>query len=208
MKTLLTLITSLFIFQFSVAQTESSDSLQRAKKDSVKMAKLEASLIYPLLKAGTWSGVIPVNNPDEIPDPSISYKLLFQLVIANKDSAAKDINNGITEICRVINLHVASGIPVKNIKPVILVQGSAMYSFYTNANYQKKYKVDNPNIAVVEELEKKTGARFIACGQAMAYKGVQHEELLPQMKITLSAKTVLSHYQLKGYVLYLIEEEK
>lgn len=208
MKQILSLILIPVIFLSATGQSVKIDSVQKAKADSAKWANLEARLTYPLIKAGTWSGVIPVSNPTEIPDPIIRYNLLFELVINNKDTAVKEINHGLTEICRIINLHVASGIPVKNISPIVVVHGSALYSFYANDYFKKKYKVDNPNIAVVEELVKKTGASFIACGQAMNFFEVSQEEMIPQMKVSLTAQTVLSGYQLKGYKLYEIKEDK
>jgi intracellular sulfur oxidation DsrE/DsrF family protein len=213
-------LTSL-LFLFATAQPAMSDSLQKAKdstlravihadsikigkefSDKEKMEKMKGILEYPLLKAGDFSGVIPVKDPTEIPDPNIEYKLLFELVTANPDSIAKDINSGLAEIVRVINLHIASGIPLKKIIPVIVVHAAALYAITNNAGYQKKYKLDNPNLKTIDDLEKKTGAKFIACGQAMAFFEVKKEDLLPEIKISLTAQTVLSHYQLKGYVVY------
>ena len=106
------------------------------------MEKMKGILEYPLLKAGDFSGVIPVKDPTEIPDPNIEYKLLFELVTNNPDSIAKDINTGLAEIVRVINLHIASGIPLKKIIPVIVVHAGALYAINNNAAYQKKYKLD------------------------------------------------------------------
>jgi intracellular sulfur oxidation DsrE/DsrF family protein len=197
-----------FLFFSSIAQTSSTDSIAKAKADSLKWAKLEARMVFPLIKAGKYSGVIPVDNPTEIPDPNMNYKLLFELVINNKDTDAKDINHGITEICRIINLHVASGIPVKNISPVIIVHGPALRSLYNNDNYKKKYKVENPNIEVIEELINKTGAKFIACGQAMNFLDVKREEMIPAVKVSVTAQTVLSSYELKGYKLYSLTEDR
>src|SRR5665647_817636 len=204
MKQIFSFFICLLLVQFGMTQTVVKDSAQKAKEDSIKMKKLEAILTYPLINAGTFSGVVPVSNPDEIPDPSLNYKLLFELVDNNKATEEKDINHGLTEICRIINLHVASGIPVKNITPIIVVHAAALRSFYINAIYQNKYKVDNPNIAIVDELIKKTGARFIACGQAMNFFDVPREEMIPQVKVSLTAQTVLSHYQLIGYKLYAV----
>jgi len=208
MKQIFSFFICLLLVQFGMTQTVVKDSAQKAKEDSIKMKKLEAILTYPLINAGTFSGVVPVSNPDEIPDPSLNYKLLFELVDNNKATEEKDINHGLTEICRIINLHVASGIPVKNITPIIVVHAAALRSFYINAIYQNKYKVDNPNIAIVDELIKKTGARFIACGQAMNFFDVPREEMIPQVKVSLTAQTVLSHYQLIGYKLYEIRDDK
>lgn len=221
----------LFLFTFisisfllGNAQPVMSDSLQKAKdstlrammhQDSVKiekeftekekMAKLISRIEYPLLKAGQFSGIVTVQDATEIPDPTIDYKLLFELTYNNPDSIAKEINEGLTEIVRKINLHVASGIPVKKIFPVIVVHGAALDAISNNETYQKKYKLDNPNIKTIEDLEKKTGAKFIACGQAMAYFDIKKENLLPDIKISLTAQTVLSGYQLKGYVLFKID---
>jgi intracellular sulfur oxidation DsrE/DsrF family protein len=66
--------------------------------------------------------------------------------------------------------------------------------------FNKKYKIDNHNIKLIGELEK-FGAKFIACGQAMSFLDIQKEAFLPQVKVSLTAKTVLSGYQLKGFVL-------
>lgn len=45
------------------------------------------------------------------------------------------------------------------------------------------------------------GAKFIACGQALAFFEVERESLLPVVKVSLTAQTVISGYQVKGYVL-------
>lgn len=178
-----------------------SDSIKVIKEfdDKAKWERIEAKAIFPLLKGSKNSGVIPVKGITEIPDPNINYKILFELTGNNPDSTAKDINAGLDEIARVINLHVASGIPVKKIIPVIVVHAAALHAIKNNEAYQKKYKINNPNIKLINDL-KKMGAKFIACGQAMEYFEVKKEELLPDIKISLTAQTVITHYQLKGYV--------
>ena len=222
------LLFSLFIitaFLSCKAQQTSLDSLKRVKDsmlraamyaDSMKIEKqfaeqekmlqLSSKLQYPLLKAGDFSGVIPVKDPDEIPDPNQDYKLLFELTYNNPDSLSKEVNAGLAEIARIINLHIASGIPLKRIMPVIVVHGMALNSISNAATFQKNYKTDNPNISVVHDLIQKAGAKFIACGQAMAFFDFKKENLLPEVKISLTAQTVLSNYQLKGYVLYKISD--
>ena len=192
------------------------DSTYRAmfKADSIKIEKefankakwenLEARVIYPVLKGGKYSGVIPVDNPTEIPDPKMDYKILFELTGATPDSMIKENNPGLDEIARVINLHAASGIPVKKIIPVVVVHARALFSLMTNEAYQKKYKTDNPNLTLLDDMTK-LGIKFIACGQAMNFVGVTKEELLPFVKISLTAQTVISSYQLKGYVLHPLD---
>jgi intracellular sulfur oxidation DsrE/DsrF family protein len=221
-KQLPALLLACISFLFVSGQATMSDSLIHAKDstlralfraDSIKVSKDFAEKAkwdkiankseYPLLKGGKYSGVIPVKDPTEIPDPNIDYKILFELTANNPDSTIKDINAGLDEIARVINLHVASGIPAKRIIPVIVVHATALNAIKNNEAFKKKYKTDNPNIRLINDLEK-IGAKFIACGQAMEFFEVKREELLPEIKISLTAQTVITQYQLKGYVLHTL----
>jgi len=183
------------------------DSIKVAKEyaEKEKWAKVYAIAIYPLLKGGKNSGVIPVKDPTFIPDPNMDYKILFELSSNNPDSAINDINAGLDEVARIINLHYASGIPAKRIIPVIVVHGGALNVLKNNIAFQKKYKIDNPNLLLIKDMEH-LGAQFIACGQAMSIRDVKKEDLQPEIKISLSAQTVISSYQLKGFILHPIED--
>jgi intracellular sulfur oxidation DsrE/DsrF family protein len=179
-----------------------ADSIKTEKqfKNKFSWEKLKAVAIFPVMNLGENSGVIPVKDPTEIPDLKLQYKLLFELTVNNPDSVIKEINYGLVEAARVINLHVASGIPLKNIVPVIVIHGGALNALTTNEYFQKKYKMENPNIKAIAELEK-VGTRFIACGQAMNFQGMAKENFLPMLNISLTAKTVITSYQLRGFVL-------
>lgn len=168
------------------------------------IAKFKSMVMHPVINAGEFSGVLPVKDPTEIPDPKLDYKLLFELVMKKPDSIS-GMNADLVEISRIINLHVASGIPVKKIFPVIVVHGPALNDFTTNTFYNERFKTDNPNIKLINELEA-LGAKYIACGQAMQFFDVPKEALLPLFKISLTAQTILSSYQLKGYVKMQISE--
>jgi len=161
--------------------------------------------IFPAIKGVSWAGVVPVQQIDEKPDPSMQYKLLFELTgfaLKGQDSTAKtDINLALGEIARQINLHEANGIPRKNIDVVIILHASAMYCFLTNEKYKKKYGIDNPNVPLIKELQA-YGVKMLVCGQAMTFFNLETEDLVPGIKQVLTAQTVISSYQLKGYVYY------
>jgi predicted peroxiredoxin len=217
-KQLFILLFACISFHFASSQATITDSL-RIKKDSTlrsmihedslkvekefaekeKWNRFNAKAEFPLLKGGKESGIIPIKDVTEIPDPNINYKLLFELTGNNPDSMAKEINFGLNEIARVINLHFAAGIPAKRIIPVIVVHAGAVNAIRNNEAYQKKYKTDNPNIKLIDDL-KKIGAKFIICGQAMEFFETKKEDLLPDIKISLTAQTVVSYYQLKGFI--------
>jgi len=46
-------------------------------------------------------------------------------------------DHNLVEVARIINLHVASDIPLKNISVVVVVHSGALNSIRTNSSYQK-----------------------------------------------------------------------
>lgn len=162
-------------------------------------------MMFPAIKSSKWSGVAPVQNITEMTDPQMKYKLLMELTaFASKgqEATAKyEINGGLAEVGRKINLHVAAGVPKKNIALVVVVHAGALFALLNNEKYKRKYGTDNPNIAIIKELQD-FGANFIVCGQAMTFLRLEMEDLVPGIKEALTAQTVLSTYQSKGYTYY------
>ena len=161
--------------------------------------------MFPAIKGYKWAGVVPVQNIDEKLDPNMRYKLLMELTgfaaKGQEATAMKEINGGIGEVARKINLHVAGGVPKEKIDVVIIVHAGALFALMNNEKYKQKYNIDNPNIALIKELQN-FGAKFIVCGQAMTFLRLEKEDLVPGIKEAISAQTVLSMYELKGYKMY------
>jgi intracellular sulfur oxidation DsrE/DsrF family protein len=189
-----------------MATTADSVRIENLFVQKQKMLKQRDKLQYPLINAGPSSGVLPVKGIDEVPSPRRLYKLLFELTYSNPAPMADEVNAGLLEITRIINLHVAAGIPVQHIRPVIVVHAKALHSLGNDAAYQQHFNSPNPNSTLVQELEQKAGARFIVCGQALQFLGYRKEQLLPGVKLALTAQVVLADYQLQGYVHYAIGE--
>jgi intracellular sulfur oxidation DsrE/DsrF family protein len=82
---------------------------------------------------------------------------------------------------------------------VLAVHGTAMNVFLNNETYHKKYGVDNPNIPLLKELQD-FGVKMFLCGQALFYQKMERENFIQGAKISLTAQTVISSYQLKGYI--------
>ena len=162
-------------------------------------------MMFPAIKGFKWGGVAPIQNVTELADPKMKYKLLMELTgfaaKGEEKTAKNEINLGIGEITRKVNLHVAAGVPQKNIDLVIIVHAGALFAFLNNEKYKIKYGIDNPNITMIKNLQN-FGAKIIVCGQAMTFLGLEMEDLVPGIKEALSAQTVLSTYELKGYKFY------
>lgn len=184
------------------------DSIVKDVRDSLFWAGIEKKSMYPVIKNSKWSGVVPVNNVTENIDTTMKYKLLFNMTIWPKDSTGRrQLNEGLAEIGRIINLHVAAGVPKENLELAIVIHGGALNTYLKNDAFHKKFKTDNPNLDILKQFSD-LHTKLIACGQAEAFFRIPAEDMIPEVKTSFSAKVALSTYQLKGYVLYDIEEEK
>jgi intracellular sulfur oxidation DsrE/DsrF family protein len=184
------------------------DSVLKSVKDSLFWNNMKNTAQYPLIKNSEWSGVFSVPDIGYIPDPKMKYKLLFNMSLWSKDSnSIKNINGGFAEIGRIINLHIAAGIPKENIEIAIVIHGKALNTYLRNDAYQKKFKTNNPNLDIIKQLTA-LNTQLLACGQSEVFQRLSKEDLLPEVKTAYSAQIVLSSFQLKGYVLYNIQEER
>lgn len=184
------------------------DSIEKKVKDSLRWEKIKSTATFPLIKNSEWSAAFPVNQVGEKPDPAMKYKLLFNMAIWSRDSVSlRHINEGLAEIGRIINLHIASGVPKENLDLAIVIHGSALNVYLKNEAYQKKFKTDNPNLDILKQFAN-INTKLLACGQAELFTNIPAENLIPEVKTAFSANVVLSTYQLKGYVLYNVVDEK
>ena len=207
MRLLLLLLCFLPAFMVHAQNADKKDAPPISKKDSLRLAKFKAKGTYPLIKASPYSGVLPVSGITEKPDAMQKYKLVFSLTTGTRDAdKIKEVNRGLAEIGRIINLHIAAGVSVENLDIVIVTHGQAMFAILNEPAFKKEFKSENPNLTIIKELES-AGARFVACGQAMQFLEIKNDELLPSVKVAIAAKVALSTYQQKGYTQFEIDEE-
>jgi intracellular sulfur oxidation DsrE/DsrF family protein len=175
------------------------ENLSEAAKDSIKELKLQAVMTYPLIKSSKAAGVLPVPGIEEKQDPNLQYKLIF--VVASIDKGRMyDINDGLNEVARTLNLHAAAGIPATHVHTVVIIFKQGLNVLMKDDVYKEKFNSSNPNIALIEELQN-AGVTFITCGQSMYRTGIKKEVLLPGVKVSLSARTALSQYGTMGYIM-------
>jgi intracellular sulfur oxidation DsrE/DsrF family protein len=170
------------------------------------------SVSMPLIK-DISAMVVDVPNVDYKPDPNLEYKIVADFTAFNKldpkdDESEKikpeEVNWGLGQLGRQINLHIAAGIPKENLKLVAAVHGVSSQSFMTNEAYQEMYKMDNPNLPLINELHE-AGVEFKLCGQSLGQ--IEKKDLSPFAQVTLTAQTTLSEFQMKGYALKVLSND-
>jgi intracellular sulfur oxidation DsrE/DsrF family protein len=108
------------------------------------------------------------------------------------------LNWALNNVARLLNIHVMAGVKPEKLHVVLAIHGGAAYSVLNNDAYKAKYKVNNPNLVLFEELEK-AGVRMFVCGQSLIARKIDRTKMVPQVKVASSMLTTLTTYQLKGY---------
>ncbi len=108
-------------------------------------------------------------------------------------------SRGLESAARFINMHVAAGVDLNNIRIAVVVHGKASLDLISDEAWAAKGKGDtNPSSAMIREMLN-ADVRFILCGQSGAANGVTQAELIPGVETALSAMTAHALLQQRGY---------
>jgi len=171
-------------------------SISNAQGIDAMLKAVEKDMVYPVMKSHPFMGVLPVLDPALQFDPKQRHKVAIDLTMPYQDSSKASF--GITEIGRTFNLHVVNGAPKENIEMVVIVHGPAIRTFLTDELYSKRNGIANPNIPILQELSR-NGVKFYVCGQSLAILKMKRESFIPELQVSLSAKTAITEFQAKGY---------
>jgi len=144
-----------------------------------------------------YGAVWEIDDPDFKTDKSQEFKVVFDV----KDGPESDteINRNLNTVARFLNMHAQSGIPASQLKVALIVHGTAARNLLTDKAFRDRYKVDNPNRELVADLLE-AGVEVIMCGQSSRTRGLPKEDLIPGIKIALSAMTANLQLQNQGYL--------
>jgi len=148
----------------------------------------------PIIK--DYGKVWAINDPDYKIHPDANFKVVFDIMHSPEDPA--QLNPSIETAARFLNMHAQSGVAPENMKVALVVHNKASKDIITNAAYEKRYGVVNPNADLVSQLID-AGVAFIFCGQSSASRNFPKEETLEGVQISLSAMTALIQLQNEGY---------
>ena len=125
------------------------------------------------------------------------FKVSFDVADAAESGA---LNRALTSGARFLNMHAANGIAAEHMKLAFVIHGGAVHDVTVHAHYQDKKGQSNANAALIQTLQAQ-GVEIIVCGQSAAYHGVGKDQLLPGVKLALSAMTAHALLQQDGYTL-------
>ncbi len=150
--------------------------------------------VNPVIK--TYGTVTEIPYAVEKPDPKMDYRIVVEI---NTDNAKPEaVHEFFEKTAAIVNLHALGGVRADKLHVVMVVHGPAAQYVVSNAAYQKKFGVDNPNLALFTAL-KQAGVKMFICGQSIVKRNIDPATVAPEVKVALSAITTLTTYQLKGY---------
>jgi intracellular sulfur oxidation DsrE/DsrF family protein len=156
----------------------------------------QADVFKPGTTIKKYGQIAVVSGMEPIPD-DVKFKVSFDVYKAAKPG---EINRSLDSVARFINMHAANGVPLKNIKLAVVIHGGAVKEMAQNSYYLKQFESNNANTDLIAELQK-YGVAFYVCGQSAAYYGVTDKDLLPGVKMSLSAMTAHALLQQQGFTL-------
>ena len=137
-----------------------------------------------------------VENPDIKTDLKAYHKVIFD--VSKSAEKRSEVNKYIETAARFLNMHAAEGMKPEQLKVAMTVHAGAWQDVLNDSAYKKRYGIPNPNSGLINTLTD-AGVDIILCGQTMKFRAVEREDMIPEVKIALSAMTALLQYQNNGY---------
>jgi intracellular sulfur oxidation DsrE/DsrF family protein len=124
------------------------------------------------------------------------YKVVFEILTRLGEPTRPHMR--LETAARFVNLHAHAGVPPENIQLAIVLHGGGTQAALTNAAYQKRYDVDNPNLPLLNALSD-AGVNIYLCEQSRIFSGTGADEVAAPVKSALSAMTAIVNLQEDGY---------
>jgi hypothetical protein len=152
----------------------------------------KTGLIYPLVPG--HGGVVPLPRAAE--QPRKGAKALFNITA---DAKPGEVNKGLEEVARLLNLYGAAGLNAGDVKIAAICHGAADKAVLSDVAYLARFKLAaNPNLLLIRDL-RKAGVEVFVCGQSLHDLGFKTEEVAAEVPVADSAMLVLVNKQADGY---------
>ncbi|GGD58879.1 DsrE family protein [Croceicoccus mobilis] len=145
----------------------------------------------------SFGPVAEIDSDMPIPGET-EFRVAFDL---SKGADAGEVNRGLVSLARFFNMHAKAGVAEEDIHLAVVVHGPAGIDLLNEAAYARHHEgATNPNAKIIAELLKHD-VQIIICGQSAAMMGIEKSDLLPGVKMALSAMTAHALLQQQGYTL-------
>ena len=143
-----------------------------------------------------YGRIATIDSDLEIPS-DLTLKLAFDV----STGSGGTLNRSFDSVARFLNMHVEAGVSSGRLQPVVVIHGTAAFDILKAKRYDAQSAgKTNPNVGLIAALVA-NGVEIYLCGQSAAARGIDKSDLLPGVKLALSAMTVHVVLQQQGYSL-------
>jgi intracellular sulfur oxidation DsrE/DsrF family protein len=140
---------------------------------------------------------IKVDDPTFVVPDGHVMKAVFEINAGGGDTVR--VNDQLNNVARFYNVNVRHGLPESRVQAAAVFHGSGWPALLTDAAFAARFGgKPNPSRKLAEELMQH-GAQLVLCGQTAGARGIRREELLPGVKVAISAMTAIQVLQASGY---------
>ena len=143
-----------------------------------------------------YGKVWQVPNLDYVIEEDQVLKAVFDVM--NSPESHDVVNPSIETVARFLNMHAQNGISGDKLKAVLVIHNKASKDIMNDHAYNSRYGAANPNGELIEQLID-SGVEIIFCGQSSLSREIPKEDILNEVKLSLSAMTALIQLQNQGY---------
>lgn len=133
-----------------------------------------------------------------LPDKNTTYKVVFAVTKGMESPSQK--SESLSRVARTVNLYAAAGVPLKQLKFVVVISGAATSAVLDEEHYKQLFKVGNPNLDLIRKL-RAAGVDVAVCGQAVIGNQFEYSWVSKEVTLALSALTTITILEQKGYAL-------
>ena len=124
------------------------------------------------------------------------YRVVFEAT--EYPGEMTDVNRELTVVGRFMNMHGKNGVPLEDLDVAVVVHGRALFATFNDEAYEEMFGEKNPSLALLEDLID-AGVQVYVCGQSLGFRGLDKGVLADDVKVGLSAMTMLVTLQADGY---------
>jgi intracellular sulfur oxidation DsrE/DsrF family protein len=124
-------------------------------------------------------------------------KAVFEINAGGGDTVK--VNEQLVTMARFFNIHARNGVEENRLKAAAVFHGAGWTALLSDSAFGARFGgKPNPSRKLVEELLQH-GAQLVLCGQTAGARNIRRDELLPGVKVSVSAMTALLALQNDGY---------
>lgn len=152
--------------------------------------------LYPVIEG--YGAIEIIDFQVELPNPTKSYKLINELYLRQENKAK--LYGWLDYAARIMNAHVAAGVPEKNIKLAVVIFNEATSIVLDNDAYLRRFGMNNPNIELLDRMIE-AGIEVIVCAQSMVKQDISPDMLHKGIQKAFSRITATSTLINSGYTI-------